>query len=309
MESFSINPFLTLFCKELSNHLETVSARQKSISPNEFAEVVSSATQEVLESYLNGEFDLQQYFRSHEDEYLAIAKASIDSYASSNHAIGKISDQQSDLLDCENISSGLIDFNTIAEKFCDMQHHLSAEISKANATIHDLSTKVRDLELRTTLDPLTKTFNRSALQQHLTKLLSHDIPDQSMFLLMIDVDNFKMINDQFGHIAGDKVLIFISKLLKKTLRDGDRVYRFGGEEFVILLNRTDMEGATLVASRLLSLCRQNKPLFQNEQIAVTLSIGMTAILEKDTMDGLIHRADVALYRAKHSGKDKLEVEL
>lgn len=309
MESFNINPFLTLFCKELSNHLETVSARQKSISPHEFAEIVGTATQEVLESYLNGEFDLQQYASSHEDEFLSIAKESISSYASTNQAIGKISDQQSLLLDCENISTSMIDFNTISEKICDMQTHIANEVTRANATINELSQKVRDLELRTTLDPLTKTFNRNALQQHISKILAHTIHEQTMFLLMIDVDDFKTINDKYGHIAGDKVLIFISKLLKKALRDGDRVYRFGGEEFVILLNRTDIEGATLVANRLLSLCRQNKPLFQNEQISVTLSIGMTSILSSDNLDQLIHRADVALYRAKHGGKDKLEVEM
>jgi diguanylate cyclase (GGDEF)-like protein len=125
---------------------------------------------------------------------------------------------------------------------------------------------------------------------------------------MTDIDDFKQINDRFGHIAGDKVLIFIAKLLKKALRDGDRVYRFGGEEFIILLNRTDQQGATLVAERLLTLCRNNKPLFQNQQIAVTLSIGMTKICEKDTMDTVIDRSDTALYRAKNNGKNCLEME-
>jgi diguanylate cyclase (GGDEF)-like protein len=125
---------------------------------------------------------------------------------------------------------------------------------------------------------------------------------------MIDADNFKLINDKFGHIAGDKVLIFLAKLFKKALRDGDRVYRFGGEEFIILLNRTDMEGAKLVAERLLTLCRSNKPLFQNQQISVTLSIGMTQLKEGDTIDTIIERSDTALYKAKNNGKDRLEME-
>jgi diguanylate cyclase (GGDEF)-like protein len=162
--------------------------------------------------------------------------------------------------------------------------------------------------MKTTLDPLTKVYNRYALQEHLNTLLARTNRNADVFVLMTDIDDFKQINDRFGHIAGDKVLIFIAKLLKKALRDGDRVYRFGGEEFIILLNRTDQNGARLVAERLLTLCRNNKPLFQHQQIAVTLSIGMTKIGENDTMDTVIDRSDTALYRAKNNGKDCLEME-
>jgi diguanylate cyclase (GGDEF)-like protein len=168
--------------------------------------------------------------------------------------------------------------------------------------------QVKALETKTSLDPLTKAYNRYALQEHLKSVLDKENRDFDIFALMIDVDDFKLINDRFGHIAGDKVLIFITKLFKKALRDGDRVYRFGGEELIILLNRTDAAGAQLVAERLLNLCRNNKPLFQNQQIPVTLSIGLTKIVENDTIDGVINRSDTALYRAKKNGKDRLEME-
>ena len=168
--------------------------------------------------------------------------------------------------------------------------------------------QVKNLEVKTSLDPLTKTFNRYALHEHLKTILEKNIVDFEIFVLMVDADNFKMINDQFGHIAGDKVLIFLAKLFKKALRDGDRVYRFGGEEFIIILNRTDIEGAKLVAERLLTLCRNNKPLFQNQQITVTLSIGMTKLQPNDTIDTVIERSDAALYKAKNNGKDRLETE-
>ncbi|OHD80535.1 MAG: hypothetical protein A2W83_02670 [Sulfuricurvum sp. RIFCSPLOWO2_12_43_5] len=169
--------------------------------------------------------------------------------------------------------------------------------------------QVKTLELKTSLDPLTKVYNRYALQEHLKVILEKGILDFEIFVLMIDLDNFKQINDRFGHVAGDKVLIFIAKLFKKALRDGDRVYRFGGEEFIIVLNRTDLEGAKLVAERLLSLCRNNKPLFQNQQIPVTLSIGLTKVITADSIDAIIDRSDKALYRAKNNGKDRLEMEL
>jgi diguanylate cyclase (GGDEF)-like protein len=308
MESTQIHPFLSLFCKELSFHLESVSARQKTISPADFAELVSTATKEILDAYLDGSIDLQEYYASTYNGYKDIAMQSIGSFTDSNKAIEEITTEQTELLNCEHEHS-YIDVNLISEKICDLQSHLNNEVNRANQMIQELNNQVHELELTTTLDPLTKAFNRHALQKHFTELLSKDRFSHEMFILMIDIDNFKLINDKYGHIAGDKVLIFASKLLKKALRDGDKLYRFGGEEFVILLNRTDLEGATLVGNRLLSLCRQNKPLYKNEQISVTLSIGLTPIRDDDTIDSLIHRSDVALYRAKKTGKDRLEMEV
>ncbi|MDD5386478.1 MAG: GGDEF domain-containing protein [Sulfuricurvum sp.] len=308
MKSTQVNLFLSLFCKELSFHLESASSRQDKIDPDEFAEIVSIATKEVLELYLNGELDIHGYRSNNEQEYKDIALLSLGSYSQSNHVFEKITDDHATILKDQK-NSNLINFNNINEKFVDIQSHLRQEVQRANQVIQDLHAQVQTLEITTTLDPLTKTFNRYALQKHLSELLSKDRQTQELFLLMIDIDNFKSINDQHGHIAGDKVLIFIAKLLKKTLRDGDKVYRFGGEEFVIILNRTDLTGAQLVANRFLSLCRQNKPVFHNEQIAVTLSVGLTKTRDNDTMDGVIHRADIALYRAKNNGKDRMEMEL
>lgn len=308
MESTQIHPFLSLFCRELSVHLESISAQQKTISPSDFAELVSTATKEILDAYLNGSIELQEHYASTRDGYKEIAIRSIESFAESNRTIEEITLEQSGLLGCSETQK-YIDFSAISEKICDLQSHLGDEVSRANQMIQELNNQVHELELTTTLDPLTKAFNRHALQKHFTELLSKDRFSSEMFILMIDIDAFKSINDKYGHVAGDKVLIFTSKLLKKALRDGDKLYRFGGEEFVILLNRTDLEGAILVGNRLLNLCRQNKPLYQNKQIKVTLSIGLTAMHDDDTLDTLIHRSDVALYRAKKSGKDRLEMEI
>jgi len=308
VEKNQINPFLFHFCKELSIHLESLAARQVTIEPSEFAELVATATHEVLESYSSGTIDLLAYRDTSLDQYKELAMKSIDSYADTNEKIGKITEEQADLLEQSN-AEPLINFEKINAKFSDIQAHLSDEVSRANEVIYTLLEQVKTLEIKTSLDPLTKTYNRYALHEHIRALLEKDKLNFEIFALMVDVDNFKLINDKFGHIAGDKVLIFLAKLFKKALREGDRVYRFGGEEFIILLNRTDIEGAHLVAERLLTLCRNNKPLFQNQQIAVTLSIGMTKIKEKDTIDTIIERSDTALYRAKNNGKDRLEMEL
>ncbi len=309
MENSLFNPFLLHFCKELSVRLESLSSHQKTLDTAGFVELVESATHEVLESYTSGEFDLQQY-RGNAcfQEYKDLALQSITSYSETNQKIEQITERHESLLQ-ESASEEIIDFGRIAEKFNDIQTHLSDEVSRANQTITNLMQQVKTLEMKTTLDPLTKAYNRYALQEHLNAILARESLSFDIFALMVDVDDFKKINDRYGHIAGDKVLIFISKLLKKALRDGDRVYRFGGEEFIILLNRTNQEGAVLVGERLLALCRHNKPLFQNQQIAVTLSIGLTRLVPGDSIDSIIERSDTALYRAKNNGKDRLEMEL
>jgi diguanylate cyclase len=307
VDTNQVNPLLVYFCKELSIQIESLSKRQPTINPTEFAELIATATHEVLDAYSTGEFDLLTYRNTAADEYKEIAQKSLASYSLTNVKIEKITEEHAELLS-ETTAATLIDFGKITEKFSDIQHHLSDEVSRANEVINGLMEQVKSLEMKTSLDPLTKVYNRYALQEHLALILDKNTLDFEIFALMIDIDNFKMINDKFGHIAGDKVLIFIAKLFKKALRDGDRVYRFGGEEFIILLNRTDLEGARLVAERLLSLCRNNKPLFQNQQIAVTLSIGLTKVLEGDSIDLVIGRSDTALYRAKNNGKDRLEME-
>jgi diguanylate cyclase (GGDEF)-like protein len=308
MKSSQVDLFLSLFCKELAFHLESSSIRQEKIAPEEFAEIVSIATKEVVELYLNGGLDMREYSSNGEDGYKELALLSIGSYTQTNHFFEGISNQQAAILE-EGKTFDAINLDSIIDKFADIQTHCDLEVQRANKIIQDLSTQVKSLEITTSLDALTKTFNRYALQKHLGELLSNKRQIPELFVLMIDIDNFKAINDRYGHIAGDKVLIFIAKLLKKTLRDGDKVYRFGGEEFVILLNRTDLAGTQLVANRILNLCRQNKPLFHNDKITVTVSVGLTQIRDNDNIDELLHRADTALYRAKNSGKDRMEMEL
>lgn len=307
MISPQTNPLIVHFCKELSVHLESLSHVQATLTPDEFAELVTMSTQAVLEAYKSGEYDLQAYRCTTEQGYKEIAKQSIASYSQTNDKIGELTEKHAELIGSSAVHT-LIDFEKITEKFSDIQTHLSDEVSRANDVIHTLMEQVKELETKTSLDPLTKTFNRSALHEHINALLNKSELTYNIFALMIDVDDFKKINDEFGHVAGDKVLIFIAKLFKKALRDGDKVYRFGGEEFIVLINRTELEGARLVAERLLSLCRQNKPLFQSRQIPISLSIGMTKIVKSDTVDSIIERSDKAMYRAKNNGKDRLEME-
>jgi len=186
---------------------------------------------------------------------------------------------------------------------------MSDEVVKANKIISQLTEQVKTLEETSKLDALAKVFNRRALSSYLDTVCSKEHMKYELHLLMMDIDDFKAINDRYGHIAGDKILIFIANILKKTLRDGDKIFRYGGEEFIIILNRLEKDKCEQVAVRLLELISGNKLIYKGETINVTISIGATMLIKSDTPDSLISRADKALYKAKENGKNQMSSEV
>jgi diguanylate cyclase (GGDEF)-like protein len=126
---------------------------------------------------------------------------------------------------------------------------------------------------------------------------------------MIDIDDFKVVNDTYGHVAGDKILIYLTHLLRKTLRDGDKIFRYGGEEFVVILNRISSDVCLDITNRLLELIRSNQLLYKGDSINITISVGTTQYHKGDTQDSLLERADKALYRSKTNGKNQMNREI
>ena len=180
----------------------------------------------------------------------------------------------------------------------------SVFIKKANEMISELTSKVKTLEKNSKIDALTKIFNRRALDSYVSDICTNKDINYNLHVLMLDIDYFKKVNDKHGHIAGDKILIFISNILRKTLRDGDKIFRYGGEEFTIVLNRNSDEECELISKRLLSLISSNKLIYMGQKISVTVSIGATKLLKEDIPDSLLSRADKALYFSKHNGKNQ-----
>ncbi len=239
--------------------------------------------------------------------YQDIANKSLSSYADTNANIQKLTKMhEKTLLEC---NAQHINLPALTLKFDEIQSHMNNEVKKANEVISQLTTQVKTLEKKSNLDSLTKVFNRRALTTYLKSVCSNNEIPYEFHMLILDIDDFKNINDKYGHVAGDKVLIFIANILKKTLRDGDKVFRYGGEEFIIVLNRIDDALCNKISNRLLSLVRGNKLIYKGEGLRVTMSIGTTVYTKGDTPDSLIARADKALYRAKNSGKNQMHTEM
>src|SRR5690606_5276548 len=154
-------------------------------------------------------------------------------------------------------------------------------------------------------DPLTNAGNRIAMDQALQREV--DLARRNLHplsLLMVDIDHFKSINDSYGHAMGDEVLKAIAQTLKSLLRNIDMVFRYGGEEFLILLSGTSREGAALVGDRLRMAAMQMQDKHP-ELPEVSISLGCASLLPGESADSLLRRADMALYVAKREGCNRL----
>jgi len=238
-----------------------------------------------------------------EDEYKTLAKESIESYAQTKESVERINTQQQKMLE-ESTLKNTHKVDDIMKSFTTVHNQIASQMKEANETIESLNKQILILERTSTLDPLTRTFNRRALDKYLGTLCQMEGRTPQTNILLIDIDDFKQTNDTYGHLAGDRVLIFLAKLISSTLREGDKIFRFGGEEFLVLLNRCNQENANNVARRILDGVRSNTLLYKNDQIKITLSIGSSELQKQDSLETFIDRADKALYKAKNNGKDQ-----
>jgi len=180
---------------------------------------------------------------------------------------------------------------------------LSRELAQKNRELEKANRKIRELS-RT--DSLTGLANRRYFQERYEQAFNlarrHKSP---LSVAMLDLDNFKYVNDTFGHDAGDSVLKQFGQLLRQNCRHEDFAARFGGEEFIMYLSHTAAEQALELAERLRQVVAQTDMLENRHRINV--SIGLSGISKADSPEALINRADQALYAAKEAGRNRTSV--
>jgi len=294
---------LKSLAKEMYENLILTIDEQDEVKVEQLVNYLSDAA-EAMKQVKDDDISTLEYAKSRfNNAYKDIATQGILNYKTSNDNFLEISCVHDQVLnDCMEEQINLPEMKT---KFKNIQEHMVEEVEKANKIITELSSQVKQLEQRSNIDSLTKVFNRRALTTYLQKICDEANSKFNIHMLMLDLDDFKIINDTYGHLAGDKVLIFISKILKQTLREGDKIFRYGGEEFIIILNRTDNAFCEKIANRILELIRANKLIYKGSTLHVTASMGTTLFKEGDTPDSFISRADKALYIAKENGKNQI----
>jgi diguanylate cyclase len=168
----------------------------------------------------------------------------------------------------------------------------------------DLHSRLDSEKQGARLDPLTGIANRKSFEER----FAHEIAQKpraalAMVMLLWDLDNFKLINDSYGHRAGDRVLQSVASCFMAAARGNDFVARIGGEEFVMLLSGAKLQQAMLVANQVRSAVEALRFHFRGTPVRVTVSCGLTEVKENDAADAAFDRADGALYRAKRGGKN------
>lgn len=184
-------------------------------------------------------------------------------------------------------------------------------------TIQRLKKEIEKLKKLIYEDELTKLLNRRGffrlaepIFKEIKFIKSHpdrrkNIKISNLSVVLLDIDNFKKINDTYGHLVGDKALILVANLIKERLRDIDLVGRYGGEEIIILLLGANKNSAFQVAEEIREkIATTHLNITKNKKLAITASLGVAELKKENSLEELVKKADMAMYKAKKSGKNR-----
>jgi diguanylate cyclase len=217
-------------------------------------------------------------------------------------------------IEVEDSSPQLVDsllkqLSSSTQKVLQKNQDLLSDLSVARTEIDDLKKQLMDAKRQNVTDMMTNLANRKAFFDHMNAQL--ELNKQRFTpscLLMIDIDHFKNINDSFGHLFGDKVIKTVAEVLRRVTKGKDMAARFGGEEFIVHLPETSLEGAKAVAEsirRTIESASIINPLSNKVVSKVTVSLGIAEVGPNAENDEVIARADKALYVAKNSGRNRV----
>lgn len=254
----------------------------------------------------------QESINNDVNKYLEIAKLALDAFVHSNQEIGQVmSDHSSRMGPSHGYNDHYLHQNCsqIVDNLSKLDTEMSNALLKAHDQILHLSKKIDTLTKENSIDPLTKFYNRKELFKDLVSItgnIQNKDTESGCYLLMIDLDDFKTINDTYSHMAGDKTLVFIAKTIAAIIRSSDKAYRFGGDEFILVLNRASFDVAKTIAEKIRFNIEKARLYYENNEIHVTVSIGITRLHEKEFENALL-KADRALYAAKRNQKNQVYI--
>jgi diguanylate cyclase len=210
----------------------------------------------------------------------------------------------------EGIRSGISEFIKKDDERYSSAENRNAElrerIQKMEEETEQLRSKLSRNRDKLMKDTLTGARSRLAYDEMLAQELSRYQRYREAFCLaVLDLDFFKRVNDDFGHSAGDKALQLVVRMVSERIRETDAIFRVGGEEFALLLPRTALAAAATLLETIRQAVGGSGFHYEGKPVAITLSVGVTAVREDDTAETLFARADDAMYRAKKAGRDRL----
>ena len=226
-------------------------------------------------------------------------------------ALSKCSDELNEDISVDQLGQIVSILMQDTEKMNKSSQSLHGYLEESKKEADDLRVELEKVRAEAQSDPLTGLLNRKGLERELENLRSDEQFTQQQHALLIgDIDRFKNINDKYGHLFGDKVIKIVATALAKITKGKDLVGRFGGEEFIVILPDTEIDGAKAVAENIRASLENGRvfnPKTGEEIERITISIGVTAMSTEEDLEQVIERADVALYQAKDNGRNRVEV--
>lgn len=235
------------------------------------------------------------------------SKGGISDYLSSlNHFSEVLSESHNPEELVAEVQKVMVDTQSVEQS----QKQLDAQMSDMMGEIDSLRIELDQIREESLTDVLTGLANRRAFDQMLDAMINEESSNTSIFSIVIaDIDHFKNFNDTYGHLVGDKVLKYVSKIIKNSVEEKDLTARFGGEEFTLLLPDTDIIKAEIVAEQLRSAIAKTNLIDKsaNEDYGkVTISLGVSQYKPNEKSQEILERADKALYQAKEKGRNRVE---
>ena len=254
---------------------------------------------------------LKQMLAGFVDHLAEFADSTSDYHDKMERCVEKIS-KADDITQLENVLAEVISATRIiqlnAQRSRDDLRTTRQKVEAAEQRINELQDELDKASTLVRHDQLTGVLNRRGLEEAFDNEFSRSQRRKSpLCVALLDIDNFKKLNDTLGHEAGDAALIHLATTIRETLRPQDTIARFGGEEFIIILPDTAIPDAHKALVRLQRELTKRFFLHDNEKVLITFSAGVTDFRPDDTQAGITKRADEAMYKAKKSGKNRVEL--
>lgn len=193
-----------------------------------------------------------------------------------------------------------------AQRSRDELNAMRTRVSEAEQEVVRLQNELSETSEMVRMDQLTGALNRKGLEEAMDRELARAQRRQSpICLALLDVDNFKRLNDTYGHQTGDDALVHLARVIRETVRPNDTLARYGGEEFLIILPDTPLEDAVAALTRLQRELTKRFFMYKNEKLLITFSAGVTAYRDGEPRNEAFARADAAMYQAKKAGKNRV----
>jgi len=202
------------------------------------------------------------------------------------------------------------DVDEIKEAVLEFNKNISAQFNELEERVNFLQQELDKAYKELLIDSLTKAYNKKALEKDLNEILKEtNQKDLDLVIAVIDFDDFKNINDTYGHLVGDFALIKLVEIIKRIIANKYNIYRFGGDEFVLVLNNANLKEAEYILEKIIDKIDRTNLKYNQHLIEITISIGATGHKKCDTIDTLLARADEALYEAKKEGKNRYKIKV